>query len=124
MGEAGSVRGWRYPRHLNYNDPNQIYRFGFHNLKSTVELRKVVVPRFPLQDLYEFGITVGTFIDWGVTSQMEFSDMFGMRPVIGTGITIQLQMPFVSVLRLDYGYGFYDGKQIDRAFHLAVGHQI
>ena len=124
MGEAGSVRGWRYPRHLNYNDPNQIYRFGFHNLKSTVELRKVVVPRFPLQDLYEFGITVGTFIDWGVTSQMEFSDMFGMRPVIGTGITVQLQMPFVSVLRLDYGYGFYDGKQIDRAFHLAVGHQI
>ena len=67
---------------------------------------------------------MGTFIDWGVTSQMEFSDMFGMRPVIGTGITVQLQMPFVSVLRLDYGYGFYNGKQIDRAFHLAVGHQL
>jgi hypothetical protein len=33
-------------------------------------------------------------------------------------------VPFVPVLRLEYGWGFYDGKQMDRAFHLAVAHQI
>ena len=36
MGESGSVRGWHYPNALNYNDSKQIYRFGFHNLKSSI----------------------------------------------------------------------------------------
>ena len=124
MGESGSVRGWHYPTHINYNDPEQSYRFGFHNLKSSVELRKVIVPRIPLKNLYEFGVTVSTFIDWGVTSQDKFEDLLRLRPVLGTGVSLQFQVPFVPVLRLEYGWGFYDGKQMDRAFHLAVAHQI
>jgi len=33
-------------------------------------------------------------------------------------------MPFVSILRFDYGYGYYKGKKMDKAFHLAAVHQI
>ncbi len=124
MGEAGSVRGWRYPNHLNYNDPNQGYRFGFHNMKTAVELRQVIVPRFPYADLYELGITVAAFFDVGVTTQNDFNDLFKTKPVSGTGLSLQIQMPFVQVLRLDYGWGFYNGKQVDKAFHLAAEHQI
>ncbi|MEA1882191.1 MAG: BamA/TamA family outer membrane protein [Candidatus Marinimicrobia bacterium] len=124
MGETGSVRGWRYPRHENYNDPQQVYRFGFHNMKTAVELRKVVVPRFPFADLYELGVTVGAFIDMGVTTQKDFKDLLNRKPISGVGITFQFQMPFVEVLRLDYGWGFYEGKQVDSGFHIASQHQI
>ena len=124
LGESGSVRGWMYPRNINYSDPNQLYRFGFHNLKSSIELRKVIVPRFPMMDLYEFGVTVATFIDWGVTGQDDFSDILKMRPILGTGFSLQIEVPFIPVLRFDYGWGFYNGKQIDKAFHIAAQHMI
>jgi hypothetical protein len=70
------------------------------------------------------GIAVGTFIDMGVTTQNNFKDLFQIKPIIGTGITLQFQVPFVNLLRLDYGWGFYNGQQVDRAFHLATEHQI
>ena len=124
MGESGSVRGWHYPNHANYNDPDQVYRFGFHNMKTAIELRKVVVPRFPMADLYEFGVTIGAFIDLGVTTQNNFKDLFQIKPILGTGFTFQFQVPFVNVLRLDYGWGFYNGQQVDKAFHIATDHQI
>lgn len=124
MGESGSVRGWHYPNHINYQDPEQVYRFGFHNFKSSIELRKVIIPRFPLMDLYEFGVTSALFIDWGITTQEDFGTLLKRRPILGTGFSLQLQIPFVNVLRLDYGFGYYRGKQIDRAFHLAAVHQI
>ena len=124
MGESGSVRGWHYPNALNYNDSKQIYRFGFHNLKSSIEIRKVLVPRFPMMNLYEFGVTSAFFIDWGVTTQNDFGDLFNIIPILGTGLSLQFELPFVPVLRLDYGYGFYKGKKIDTAFHLAAVHQI
>jgi len=124
MGESGSVRGWHYPNSLNYQDPKQLYRFGFHNIKSSIELRKVLVPRFPMMNLYEFGVTGALFVDYGVTTQNDFKDLFKMTPLIGTGFSLQLQMPFVSVLRFDYGYGYYKGKQLDKAFHMAAVHQI
>jgi outer membrane protein assembly factor BamA len=124
MGESGSVRGWHYPNSLNYEDPKQLYRFGFHNLKSSIELRKVLIPRFPMMNLYEFGVTSALFIDCGITTQGDFKDLFKMNPILGTGISLQLQMPFVSILRFDYGYGYYKGKKMDKAFHLAAVHQI
>ena len=124
MGEAGSVRGWRYPRHINYNDPDQVYRFGFHNLKASIELRKVIIPRFPIRDLWEFGLTGALYFDWGVNNQGKFKDLLNRQPLTGAGISLQFQIPFVPVLRLEYGKGFYNGKLIDSAFHLAVAHVI
>jgi len=124
MGESGSVRGWQYPNSENYNDLKQAYRFGFNNMKSAVELRKVILPRYPYAGLYELGITAGAFFDIGVTTQNNFNDLLKTKPIYGTGFTIQIQMPFIQILRLDYGWGFYDGKQVDKAFHLAAEHQI
>ena len=124
MGQAGSVRGWEYPSHVNYDDPDQVYRFGFHNITASVELRKVLVPRYPLMDLWEFGLTGAFFFDWGVANQGSFEDLFNMKPVTGTGVSFQLQIPFAPILRLEYGYGYYNGKLIDKAFHLAAVHMI
>ncbi len=124
IGQAGSVRGWQYPNRLNYDDRDQVYRFGFHNMTASAELRKVLIPRFPLKDLWEFGLTGAFFFDWGITNQTSFGDLLEAIPVTGTGVSFQFQIPFVPILRLEYGYGFYDGKLVDKAFHLAVSHII
>lgn len=124
MGQAGSVRGWQYPTNQNYNDPKQVYRFGFHNLTASIELRKVIIPRFPLLNLWEFGLTGAIYYDWGVTNQGKFRDLLNKQPLTGAGISLQFQIPFVPILRLEYGYGFYDGKLVDKAYHLAVSHII
>jgi hypothetical protein len=84
----------------------------------------VVVPRFPMADLFKFGVTIGAFIDLGVTTQNNFKDLFRIKPILGTGFTFQFQVPFVNVLRLDYGWGFYNGQQVDKAFHIATDYQI
>lgn len=120
MGHAYSVRGWPYPALENYFDPKQAYRFGFHSITTSVELRKVLIPRFPLKGLWEFGLTGAFFFDWGVTNQTNFSNLFEDAPISGTGVSFQFQMPFVPVLRFDFGYGFYDGKPIGKSFHLAA----
>ena len=57
LGESGSVRGWMYPRNINYSDPNQLYRFGFHNLKSYIELKypikqNLLVPSFSIPKFF------------------------------------------------------------------------
>ncbi|MBT6129438.1 MAG: BamA/TamA family outer membrane protein [Candidatus Marinimicrobia bacterium] len=124
MGNSGSVRGWQYPNYTNYNDSEQEYRFGFHNLKTAIELRKVIIPRLPLANLYEFGLTVGAFIDLGVTTKNDFKNLLNLKPISGSGITFQFQAPFVEILRIDYGWGFYNGKQVDRGLHIATQHQI
>ena len=75
-------------------------------------------------DLWEFGLTGAFFFDWGVTNQGSFKDLIDMKPVTGTGVSFQLQIPFAPILRLEYGYGYYNGKLIDKAFHLAAVHMI
>lgn len=124
MGNSGSVRGWQYPNLINYSNPKDGYRFGFHSMKTALELRKVIIPRIPLVNLYEFGMTLGAFIDMGVTTQNDFKDLLNLKPISGVGITFQFQVPFVEVLRIDYGWGFYEGEQVDRGLHIATQHQI
>ena len=93
-------------------------------MTASAELRYVLFPRFPLKDLWEFGLTGAFFFDWGVTNQTSFGDLLEVIPVTGTGVSFQFQIPFVPILRLEYGYGFYDGKLVGKAFHLAVSHII
>ena len=56
--------------------------------------------------------------------QDDFSDILKMRPILGTGFYLQIEVPFIPILRFDYGWGFYDGKQVDKAFHIAAQHMI
>ena len=75
-------------------------------------------------DRYEFAETVSGFIDYGTTTQHEFSKLLNSKGILGVGLSFQLQGPWPSILRLDYGWGFYDGANKGSAMHLDIGHKI
>ena len=124
LGEANSVRGWSYPNRKNYLDSSQSHRFGYHLFIASAEIRKVVIPRLPIEDLYEFGMNIAYFLDVGFTGKAEYFQIFQNAPLFGTGISLQFQLPFVSVMRFDYGFGFYKNKFRDRSLHLGVSYKI
>ena len=96
----------------------------FNNYSTSLELRKIAVPRTVMFDRYEFGATVAGFIDYGTTTQNEFSKLLNSKGILGVGLSFQFQGPWPSILRLDYGWGFYDGENKGRAMHLDIGHKI
>ena len=75
-------------------------------------------------DRYEFGATIAGFIDYGATNQDEFSKLFNSKGILGTGLSFQFEGPWPSILRIDYGWGFYGGQSKGRALHLDIGHKI
>ena len=124
LGEVNTVRGWSYPSRVDFANEKNSYRFGYHTFITSIELRKVVVPRMPIDDLYEFGFNVAYFIDVGYIGKNDFFDVFGEDPLVGTGISLQFQLPFVSVIRLEYGFGFYKNKLSDKSFHIGISNKI
>ena len=124
MGSGRTVRGFSYPNRLTYYDEDQSYRFGFNNYSTSIELRKIVIPRTVMLDRYEFGATIAGFIDYGAANQDEFSKLFNSKGILGTGLSFQFEGPWPSILRIDYGWGFYGGQNKGRALHLDIGHKI
>ena len=54
MGSGRTVRGFSYPNRLTYYDEDQSYRFGFNNYSTSIELRKIVIPRTVMLDRYVY----------------------------------------------------------------------
>ena len=92
MGSGRTVRGFSYPNRLTYYDEDQSYRFGFNNYSTSIELRKIVMPRTVMLDRYEFGATIAGFIDYGAANQDEFSKLFNSKGILGTGLSFQLSL--------------------------------
>ena len=50
-----------------------------NNFSSSLELRKIAVPRTVMFDRYEFGATVAGFVDYGTATQNEFSKLLNSQ---------------------------------------------
>ena len=124
MGSGNTVRGFSYPNRLVFSDTSQKYRFGFNNLYTSVEIRKIVIPRKVIADRYEFGLTLASFIDYGATTSDHFKKLLKTEGIGSTGFSFQFQGPWPSIIRIDYGWGFYRSKLAQRAIHLEIGHKI
>ena len=123
IGGGNSVRGWKMPSRKLYESNDQQYRFGHHLIQSSVELRKVIIPKHATQYGNEIGLDIGLFFDVGMTS-IELNELMNQTPLFGTGFGMRIPMPMIGVLRLDYGWAFYEGKHIESSFHLAMGHRF
>jgi len=124
MGSGNTVRGFSYPNRFVFSDTNQRYRFGFNNFYTSVEIRKIVIPRKVIADRYEFGLTVASFIDYGATTSDHFTKLLKTEGIGSTGFSLQFQGPWPSIIRIDYGWGFYRNKLEQTAMHLEIGHKI
>ncbi len=118
IGGSFSVRGWSFPNLSLFANGSQAYRFGHHTLTGSVELRETMIPRHVTRFKTEFGLTLAWFLDAGLATY-EFNRLLRQSPILGTGISIQIPYPFFDLIRLDYGWGFRKGKQVDRSFHFA-----
>ncbi len=119
MGSTSTVRGWKLPGRELYSGGKQSYRFGYYDIVASVELRKTWIPRYATRFDFEFGLTTAWFVDMGLTA-MDFSSLRDQIPLMGTGISIQMPYPYIGIIRLEYGWGFRQGKQKDTAIHFAV----
>lgn len=118
IGGSFSVRGWSFPDQAMFANGNKNYRFGNHYLTASVELRKTVIPRHVTRFNTEFGVTLAWFLDAGLAAN-DFSRLTDQSPLLGTGISVQMPYPFFDIIRLDYGWGFRKGTQVDQSFHFA-----
>jgi len=124
MGSGNTVRGFAYPNRLVFNEESQQHRFGFNNFHASLELRKIVIPRRVVGDRYEFGATVAAFIDYGATTSGQFTKLFKTEGIGSSGFSFQFKGPMPGIIRIDYGWGFYNNKLTKGTMHLEIGNKI
>ena len=126
FGGNSTVRGWTPPSLLEYNDPKNHFRFGHQQIFTSFEARQTIIPNSSVS-LFSFNSEVGltgvVFFDMGYTSK-KLSDLFKNSPLLGTGFGIRIPTPQGFVLRMDYGWGFYGGKEMGTAINLGAGQKF
>ena len=121
LGGAYTVRGWQPPDRELYSDLNNHFRFGHQTLTTSLELRQIIIPKFATALRNESGLSIIAFLDCGVIAR-QTSELLEQIPLIGTGFGIRIPSPMIGQLRLDYGWGFYNGKSTGNHLHLAFNH--
>lgn len=123
IGGAYSVRGWHVPNNSLFESNEQNYRFGINWITSSIELRQVVIPKFVTKLNNELGLSVAAFADVGVIDN-NISELYSKSPLFGLGVGIRIPWSVINSIRLDCGWSFYNGKYIERSFHLAFGEKF
>ncbi len=123
IGGAFTVRGFESPIQDTYANAKYGYRFGYHALFGSVELRQILIPKFVTVLRNEFGVSASVFFDIGVIGR-EKQDIFDQTPMIGAGIGLQFLWPIVQLIRLDYGWAFRAGHSISNTLHIGFGQKF
>ena len=123
IGGAFTVRGFESPVQKIYANSKYNYRFGYHALYGTLELRQILIPKFVAALRNEFGVSASAFVDIGVIGR-DKQDLFEQTPMIGAGIGLQFLWPIVQLVRLDYGWAFRDGQSIGNTLHIGFGQKF
>ena len=121
MGSRKNVRGWTIPDHVSILDEE--FRTGFNFFHASVELRQTVIPKFITRFGTEFGMILVEFLDVGMADD-NFIDLWDKSPIFGAGFGVRIFMPGAQLLRLDYAWGFYEGKFRPPELHFDIGHKF
>ena len=92
-------------------------------LTSSIELRQIIIPKFVTSLGNELGLSAVLFADFGTTAN-DLSHLFDHKPISGVGIGIRIPWSVIGSIRLDYGWSFYNGKNISKGLHLAFGEKF
>ncbi len=116
FGDSFTVRGWSLPDNHLFLSGKETFRFGHESVQATVEVRKDLIPKYVTKLGTEFGLGVVAFYDIGKINQ-NWDRIIEMSPMSGAGIGIRIPAPMLDVIRLDYGWGYKDGKWNSGALH-------
>ena len=130
IGGVNSVRGWRIPTRAIYSDQSQSYRFGYLRAISSLEIRQTIIPKYAFQSpsyfgsiRSELGLQTVLFIDMGIAMNT-WEDLGNRVPMIGAGMGIRIPVAISGNIRLDYGWSFYNGENIESSLLFGIGQKF
>ena len=123
IGDSFTVRGWELPNQILYKSKSQDFRFGYELIYGSLELRKVVIPKFVTEYGTESGLLGVFFIDMGVISN-NFTNLNKRSKMIGAGFGIRIPFPLIQLIRVDYGWGYINKRWNSGSLHWGIAHKF
>lgn len=123
FGGQATVRGWEIPDSSLYYSGSEDFRFGHESIYSSIEIRREIIPKYATSLKIEFGLVLVFFTDIGFIAK-DFNAINYQEPISGTGLGIRIPFPIVNVIRLDYGWGFYNNKWNFGSLHFGIGQKF
>ena len=109
FGNSFNIRGWNLPSSNKNNLLSGSYRFGHEYLFSSVEIRKLIVPKHHSTLGLLNGLSMVGFLDAGVIFE-SWTKIKNENLMSGAGLGIRIPIPVLESIRIDCGWGLRDGK--------------
>ena len=123
FGNSYTIRGWPLPDPNLYFSKNEQFRFGHESVLLSMEYRQELIPKRATSFGTEFGLAFVFFSDAGIIAN-QWDDFKGKIPMQGYGFGLRIPFPMVSVIRVDYGWGYRNGVWNSGAIHFGVGQKF
>ena len=107
FGNSFNVRGWELPDFDKKSLVNQTYRFGHEYIFSSIEIRKLIIPKHHSRLGLLNGLSIVGFFDSGFISH-HWSKIKENKMIGGAGIGIRIPIPMLESIRIDLGWGLKD----------------
>ena len=107
FGNSFNVRGWELPDFDKKSLVNQSYRFGHEYIFSSIEIRKLIIPKHHSRLGLLNGLSLVGFFDGGYISH-RWSKIKDNKMIGGAGIGIRVPIPMLESIRIDLGWGLKD----------------
>ena len=107
FGNSFNIRGWELPDFDKKSLVNQTYRFGHEYIFSSIEIRKLIIPKHHSRLGLLNGLSIVGFFDSGFISH-HWSKIKENKMIGGAGIGIRIPIPMLESIRIDLGWGLKD----------------
>ena len=107
FGNSFNIRGWELPDFDKKSLVNQPYRFGHEYIFSSIEIRKLIIPKHHSRLGLLNGLSIVGFFDGGYISH-RWSKNKDNKMIGGAGIGIRVPIPMLESIRIDLGWGLKD----------------
>ena len=107
FGNSFNIRGWELPDSGKKTMVNQPYRFGHEFIFSSIEIRKLIIPKHHSRLGLLNGLSVVGFFDGGFIDH-HWSKIQENKMIGGIGIGIRIPIPMLESIRIDLGWGLKD----------------
>ena len=109
FGNTYNIRGWNLPGVIKNNSVSENYRFGHEYILSTIEFRKLIIPKHRSRRGMLNGLCIAAFIDGGIIFN-KWSNINEENFMGGAGFGIRIPIPILESIRIDLGWGIRNKK--------------
>ena len=120
FGNSYNIRGWDLPNVNKKSLITESYRFGHEYIFSTVEIRKLIVPKHHSRLGLLNGLSIVGFFDGGFITH-NWPKIKDEKLMGGAGVGIRIPIPMLESIRIDLGWGLRERKYKRKpVIHIAI----